>query len=210
MPVSPTTVVFDVGNVLVRWKPEEFYLGILKDEGKVNQYMAKAHTVEWNVSLDRGEKDWDHAFEERVTAFPQWEEPLRAYQTRWIDTLRDVVNENVALLRRLAARGVPLYAITNFNGQTFGALRKHPDYDFLNLFEGAIVSGDEQLVKPDRAIYDLLCSRYDLAPQNCVFIDDSAANIAMARNCGMHGIHFVEPMDVAAELGKMGIGAVLA
>ena len=70
-----------------------------------------------------------------------------------------------------------------------------------------IVSGDERLLKPDPEIYRLLLTRYGLEARNCIFVDDSKANVDGARAVSMHGIHFVEPMDLAAELARHGIRA---
>ncbi|MEN3929755.1 HAD family phosphatase [Microvirga sp. W0021] len=203
MQQSPNTVVFDVGNVLFRWKPEEFYLDILKDETRLRWYMEHVHTPEWNRDLDLGVA-WDKTFDARVAEFPEWEEPLRAYQTRWFDTMRDIIEPNITLLKQLKSKDIPVYAITNFHDWTFRTTQKQ-HYDFLNLFDGEIVSGEENLVKPDPAIFELFFSRFSLKPEDCIFIDDNADNIATARNLGMHVVHFIEPMDVAAELGKLGL-----
>lgn len=205
MTKSPKTVVFDVGNVLLRWKPEEFYMSILGEESKVRWYMEHVHTPEWNLALDAG-LEWDKAFDERVAQFPEWEEPLRAYQSRWFDSLKEPVESNVALLKHLRSVGIPTYVITNFNDYTFRLLQKR--LNFLNLFDGEIVSGEEHLVKPDPAIYRLLTSRYGLDLETCIFIDDNADNIAAARDLGMVGIHFTEPMDVRASLKKIGLSGI--
>jgi 2-haloacid dehalogenase len=69
------------------------------------------------------------------------------------------------------------------------------------------VSGDEGLLKPEPEIYDLLLTRYGLKADDCIFIDDSQENVQGARAVGMHAIHFVESMDLAAELRRHGIKA---
>lgn len=203
---APSIVVFDVGNVLVRWQPEVFYRGILQNEGALRFYLDNVHTPEWNLELDRGMLEWGEFFDRRIAAFPQWEKPLRAYQENWFETLREVIAPNVALLRELKTRGIPVYAITNFTDHTFRKSQKH--HDFLTLFDGAIVSGAEKLVKPEPEIYRLFGQRYGLSLGDCVFIDDSAVNIAAARAEGMHAIHFVEPMDVADSLRKLGVAGL--
>jgi 2-haloacid dehalogenase len=116
-----------------------------------------------------------------------------------------VFDENVALLERLRRSGVPTYAITNFSGAKF--LEAQRRFPFLAEFEGVIVSGDEQLLKPEPAIYNLFLSRYGLEADDCIFIDDSKANAEGARAVGMHAIHYVEPMDLAVELRWHGIAA---
>jgi 2-haloacid dehalogenase len=113
-----------------------------------------------------------------------------------------VFQENVDLLERLREAGVPNYCITNFSGAKFKEAQSR--YPFLARFDGAIVSGDERVLKPDPAIYKLLLDRYGLAAADCLFIDDSQANVDGARAVGMHAIHYLEPMDLAAALRRHG------
>ncbi len=100
---------------------------------------------------------------------------------------------------------MPTYCITNFSGPKFELSQAR--YPFLKGFDGIIVSGDEKVLKPEPEIYNLLLNRYGLEAEDCIFIDDSQANVEGARAVGMHAIHFVEPMDLAAELRKHGIAA---
>ena len=80
-----------------------------------------------------------------------------------------------------------------------------PDWPFLEKFDGVIVSGLEGMVKPDPRIYRVFCERYGLAPESCVFIDDSEPNITSARKFGMHGIHFKDPVTLRKELIGLGL-----
>jgi len=79
------------------------------------------------------------------------------------------------------------------------------EWPFLEKFDGVVVSGLEKLVKPDPRIYRTFCDRYSLAPENCVFIDDSEPNIVAARKFGMKGIHFKDPAQLRAELIALGL-----
>ena len=79
------------------------------------------------------------------------------------------------------------------------------EWQFLNKFDCVVLSGLEGLVKPDPRIYRVFCERYGLAPDSCVFIDDSEANIVAARRFGMHGIHFTDPKLLRAELIALGL-----
>lgn len=197
----PTKVVFDVGNVLVRWQPEAVYRSLCKSEDDVRWLMANVHTHEWNLELDRG-RDWDEAFGELAGKFPEWEKQIRGYQCRWHESLHDPIEDSVKVLRALRAAGVETYAITNFVGPAFRQTQER--HTFLTEFEGIVVSGEERLVKPDREIFELFLARYDIVAEDCVFIDDSAANIKAARALGMTGIHFVEPINLATTLHGYG------
>ena len=201
---KPTTVVFDVGNVLLRWDPRHLYRKLFDDEAQMEWFLATVCTGSWNIEQDRG-RDWDEAVTLLVRDYPDHEIPIRAFHERWHETVSGVIEENVALLGRLQGAGVPTYSITNFSGPKFVEAKQR--FPFLGSFDGVIVSGDERLLKPDPEIYRLLLTRYGLEARDCIFIDDSKANVDGARAVGMRGIHFAEPMDLAAELARYGIRA---
>jgi 2-haloacid dehalogenase len=200
----PSTVVFDIGGVLLRWDPRNLYRKIFAEEAEMEWFLREVCTSEWNVEQDRGRK-WDDAVALLVERHPEWESQIRAYHERWHETVAGVYEENVALLERLTAAGVPVYAITNFSAEKFVEARER--HRFLQLFRGVVVSGEDRMLKPEREIFDLFFSRYGLRPQDCVFIDDSRANVEMARSLGLHTVHFVEGMDVAGALRAYGIPA---
>jgi 2-haloacid dehalogenase len=200
----PSKVVFDVGNVLVRWDPRNLYRKIFDDEARMEWFLANVCTPEWNIEQDRG-RGWDEAVALLVERHPDHEAPIRAFHERWHELVDGTFEDNVALLGRLREAGVPTYCITNFSGAKFREAQMR--FPFLAGFDGIIVSGDERLLKPDPAIYKLLLSRYGLEAPDCVFIDDSAANVEGARSVGMHAVHYREPMDLAAELDRFGIAA---
>jgi 2-haloacid dehalogenase len=201
---KPTTVVFDVGNVLLRWDPRNLYRKLFADETQMEWFLSTVCTSQWNIEQDRG-RDWDEAVALLVKDYPDHELSIRAFHERWDETVSGVIEENVALLGRLREAGVPNYCITNFSSSKFIESQKR--FPFLAGFDGVIVSGDERLLKPDPEIYNLLLTRYGLKAEDCVFIDDSKANVEGARAVGMHAIYYAEPMDLAAELRRYGIAA---
>jgi 2-haloacid dehalogenase len=201
---NPTTVVFDVGNVLLRWDPRNLYRTIFDDEAEMERFLSDVCTPHWNIEQDRG-RSWEEAVAVLTKDFPAYESPIRAFHDRWEETVSGPINENVALLARLRGAGVPNYCITNFSAPKFRLSQTR--YPFLAGFDGIIVSGDEELLKPEPEIYNLLLERYGLTAGDCIFIDDSKANVEGARAVGMYAIHFVEPMDLAAELRTFGISA---
>ena len=76
------------------------------------------------------------------------------------------------------------------------------DWPFLEKFDGVVVSGLEGLVKPDPRLFRLFCDRYGLAPESCVFIDDSEPNVVSARRFGMHAIHFRDTAQAISEIER--------
>ncbi len=199
---QPTTVVFDIGNVLLRWDPRHLYRTIFEDEAEMEWFLGNVCTPAWNLEQDRG-REWDEAVALLVNEHPKHESAIRAFHERWPETVSGIYEQNVALLLQLREAGVPNYSITNFSGPKFTHSKEL--FPFLSGFDGVIVSGDERLLKPDPAIYHLLLDRYGLDAAECVFIDDSRANIETARAVGMHAIHYPdEQVDLAAELRRHG------
>jgi 2-haloacid dehalogenase len=198
-------VVFDIGNVLLRWDPRNLFRKLFADDAAgMEWFLAHVCDSAWNLEQDRG-RSFAAAVTERVAEFPEWEAQIRAYDERWPETLDGVIEPNLALLRRLRAAQVPCYAITNYSREKFALTRTlHP---FLDEFDGIVVSGEVGLVKPDPRIFHLLLERHGLAAEACVFIDDSAINVAGAEAIGMRAIHFTEGDDLAAALRGLGLPA---
>jgi 2-haloacid dehalogenase len=200
--MNPTVVVFDVGNVLIRWDPRFLYRKLLPDEAAVDHFLATVCTQAWNLEQDRG-----RTFAEAVTLLcaqhPEHSALIHAFNDRWQEMVPGTIPATVDLLAGFQAKGVRTFAITNFSAEKFAETRVR--FPFLDSFEGVVVSAHERLVKPDPAIYRLFLERYDLAASSCVFIDDSAANVAGARSVGMHAIHFEDPATLSVELHKLSL-----
>lgn len=204
---EPPIVVFDVGNVLIHWDPRHLYSKIFAgDPARMDWFLANVATPQWNVEQDRG-RSWSEGVALLIREHPDWAAEIRAFDERWHEMVPGAIDANVAVLRTLAAAGAPVYAITNFSLEKWRETRRR--FAFLDAFTGVVVSAEEGLIKPDPAIYRLLESRYGLTLKGCVFIDDSAANIAGAAALGMRTIHYTGPeVDVAAELRALGVTAL--
>ena len=194
--------VFDIGNVLIRWDPHCLYRKLIQDEAERNDFLTHICSGEWNLEMDRG-KPFAQGVAERIALFPDKAELIRAFHERWVETLDGAVEGSVEILEELRAGGIPCYAITNFNHETFDIASRH--FPFLDSFQGIIVSGREGILKPDQHIYELLCRRHGLAAADCLFIDDSAANVEGARAAGMRAHHFSKPETLRAELKAAGL-----
>ena len=196
------TAVFDVGNVLIRWDPFRVYREMIPDETKRNWFLQNVCTSAWNLEQDRG-RSWEEGVALLVASHPEWEAQIRAYDERWHEAVPGLIEDSVAVLEDLKARGDKVYAITNFSREKWAeCLIRFP---FLQSFDGVVVSAHERVIKPDPAIFRILFERYALTPQDCIFIDDSAKNIETARALGMQGIQFVEPIDLRMELARYGL-----
>lgn len=194
-------VVFDVGNVLIRWDPRLLYRQFFAERAKMDWFMQNVCTAAWNLEQDRG-RPWAEAVAEFVARHPEWEREIKAYDERWHETVPGAIEDSVFVLEELKGKGEPVYAITNFSHEKWAeCLIRFP---FLQSFDGVVVSAHERLLKPDPAIYRVLLERYGLQAEDCIFVDDSEKNVKGARSVGMQGLHFVEPIDLRGELRGFG------
>jgi 2-haloacid dehalogenase len=195
-------VVFDLGMVLIEWDPRHLYSKVFADEEKMEWFLAEVCSPAWNLEQDRG-RPWPEALAEAIERHPTWEHEIRLYRSRWMEMVPGAIAGTVVILEELHRNRVPLYAITNWNGETFRETRNR--FSFLSLFQDIVVSGDEKLLKPEPAIFQLLVRRNGLTPGNCVFIDDSVKNVKGAEDAGMKGVHFTSPEALRRALQSHGI-----
>jgi 2-haloacid dehalogenase len=199
---SQPTVVFDIGNVLLDWSPRHLYRKIFDDPERMEWFLAHVCTPDWNLQQDAG-RTFLEATAERIALFPDWEHEICAFDTRWLETIAGPIPQSVEVLQALVTRGVPVYAITNFSAEKWPVAQAN--FDFLRLFSGVVVSGEERIVKPASEIYHCLLSRFNLDAGSCVFIDDSISNVAGARSVGMTTVHFEPQTDLRSALNRFGI-----
>ena len=197
-----TTVVFDVGNVLVRWDPKRLYARLFPDPAKRDWFLETICTEDWNREMDRG-RPFAEGVAELVARHPEWEAEIRAWDENWHEMVPGEIPGTVAILERLRALGIPDYSITNFSREKFAEARER--FPFLKGFRDTVVSAHERLLKPDPAIYRVLLERNRLDPGACLFVDDSAANVAGARAVGMAAVVFTSPERFAADLAAHGV-----
>ena len=201
MTKNPTIVVFDIGNVLLRWDMHYLYESFFPSKEEAQAFIDETGLVDWNLQQDLG-RDWHAAEEELIPKFPHYETEIRAFRARWHDTVPGVIPGTVLIKERLEELGVPLYAITNFAADTFAEAQER--FPTLKAFRDIVISGDEKIIKPDRAIYDILLERNTLDAADCLFIDDSEKNVEGAKAVGMHAHHFRSPYLLSEDLKRYG------
>lgn len=198
---APKTLVFDIGNVLIRWDPELLYTRLIPDSERRARFFRDVLPPAWNTEQDRG-RGWREAEAERIALFPDEADLIRAYRAHWHEMVPYALEPNVAVLMAALAHDTPCYAITNFAGDTFAEAQAR--FPFLNAFKGVVVSAHERLLKPDPAIFHLFLNRYAQNASNCLFIDDSAPNIDAARKIGFATIHVTPETDLLSEVRSHG------
>jgi 2-haloacid dehalogenase len=193
-----TTLIFDLGGVLIDWNPRYVYRTVFDSEEKAEWFIQHICTLDWNEKPDAGYLIAE-AIEEKVKEFPEWEKEIRIYYDRWEEMLKGPIHETVEIFRKIKDSGrYKLYALTNWSAELFPiALEK---YDFLHWFDGIVVSGEEKTRKPFPEIYQRLLDRYSLNAQEVLFIDDNLRNIKAARDLGIESIQFIEPAQLENEL----------
>ena len=201
-PAAIDVAVFDLGGVLIDWNPRYLYRKMFDDDAAMERFLSEVCSPEWNERQDAG-RLWRDAVDELTARHPDQASMIIAYHQRWPEMLGSDLPETVKLLKELKKQGLRLYALTNWSHETFPVARSR--FAFLDLFEGIVVSGEERLIKPDPAIFHRLLTRYDIAPQRAVYIDDSPRNISAAASVGFHALRFVDARQLRRDLIALGL-----
>ncbi len=198
------TIIFDLGGVLIDWNPKYVYREVFNgDEKKVDWFLDTICTSDWNVEQDAG-RTFKDATEFLINQYPQYEQWIRIYYNRWEDMLGGPIQDSVLLLEKLKkANTHQLYALTNWSDEAFPVALQR--YDFLQHFEGILVSGTEKMRKPFPKIYELILDRYNLNAEKSVFIDDNADNVLGAQKVGMKAIQYKNSQQLINELSHLGV-----
>lgn len=183
-PHRPTAVVFDVGRVLIQWDLRHLFAKLIGDPQEVEWFVTNVVTEKWHHQHDEGRALAD-MMPERIAQFPDYAVHIRAYASRFNETIPGPVPGSHEIVRQLAAQGVPLFGLTNFGEEFWAGFR--PTESLFDLFKDIVVSGTEKCAKPGPRIYEIAEARFGIAPQHLLFIDDKAENIAAARARGWHG-----------------------
>ena len=190
-------VVFDVGRVLYQWHLRHLFEKIVDDRARLETLLGEVVTEEWHFEHDRG-RTLGEMVPERIALYPDFEPEIRAYATRFNETIPGPVPGSHALVERLDARDVPLFAITNFGAEFWAGFR--PSEPIFDRFRDIVVSGEEKLAKPDPAIFALAEARFGRNASTMLFIDDNRANVDAAAACGWHVHHFTDAAALESDL----------
>ena len=194
-------VIFDIGNVLIEWQPERFYDTIMPRADREAMF-AEVDLHGMNDRIDRG-GDFRGTIYDCADRHPRWRDAIRRWHDNWIDMASPAIPLSVHMLRRLRARGVPVFALTNFGIGSFDYARTQ--YDFLGEFDRAYVSGHMGVIKPETRIYEMVEEDCGIAPDRLLFADDRKDNIDAARARGWQVHLFDGPEGWAGRLLAEGL-----
>ena len=201
--MGTAAVVFDLGNVLIRWDPHPAVAAAVGAEEASRLLAADDFDFgAWNHAQDAG-RAWDDAEAEAARTHPHWLPHLRGYRAFFTRSLIGAIEDTVAVLAELHHAQVPLFGLTNWSADMFPHARER--FAFLDLFDDIVVSGEERLAKPDPAIFEVLRRRTGLPLERCVFVDDSPANVAAAAAVGMEALLFTDAGSLREELRRRGL-----
>lgn len=198
---APSAVVFDVGNVLYRWSPRALYERLILDDQALDAFLSNVVTTAWHFQHDAG-RDFADTSTELIAEYPEHRDLILAWNDRFGETITGMVPGMREIVEELDARGVPLFAITNFSHEFWVPFRAKEAAIF-DRFGDIVVSGEEKLVKPDPAIYALALKRFGLAPNSAIFIDDSKPNADAGAANGFVGYHFTDADMLRTELAHL-------
>ena len=195
-------VLWDIGGVLLDWDARHLYRKLFADEAEMERFLAEVCTMEWHAAHDRGVR-FAQSCPELACAHPEYAAEIMAWGDRSAEMDRGEISGSVAVLAELRAHGVPCWAITNMEHETYP--RRVARFPFMSWFDGTVVSAHEGVAKPDRRLYEIALQRFALDPPSTLTIDDSERNLRTAASLGLQTLHFHSPEQLRADLESLGL-----
>ena len=197
------TIIFDLGGVLIDWNPRKVYRTVFKTEEEINWFFENICTNDWNENQDAG-YPIAKATEEKIAQHPEWEKEIKAFYGRWVEMLGGPIQGTVDIFNQLKQNPTyKFYALTNWSAETFPIALDR--FDFLQWFDGRLVSGEEKTRKPFPDFYQKLIEKFSIDPSRAIFIDDNLRNVKAGESLGLQGIHFTDPADLKIKLIELGM-----
>ena len=201
MTTNIKAVIFDYGNVLVEWNPRFVYQHYFPDDPEgMEAFLEEVSFMDWNALQDKG-RSFAEGVAELSRQFPQHAQLIQAYHDHWIDSIGEIYWATVDILRELKQKGFGIYGLSNWSAETFPHIQNK--YNFFQLFDDMVISGEVGHVKPQPEIFNILLEKIGRPAQHCLFIDDSLPNIQQANTMRFNTIHFQNPTHLREELQKL-------
>jgi HAD superfamily hydrolase (TIGR01509 family) len=199
---GPEAVIWDVGNVIVRWDPRTLYDKSIADPVRRERFLTTVCTMDWHIAHDRGV-----TFAENraplLVRHPDFTEEILDWERRWPEMFSGAIPETEAAMEALAAKGVPQFGLSNMSHEVLDQITGlSPSFRHLR---DIVISAETAIMKPDRRIYHQACKRFGIEPAQALFVDDSARNIGGAKALGFHVCHFTDPAALRPALEDAGL-----
>ena len=191
--------LFDLGGVFFDWDPRYYYQDYFSSNDEMDYFLTKICTYEWNLKQDRGRLIKD-AENELIKKFPHYTKEIKMYYANHRNMIKTTYQGSIKELLYLKSKNLLCYVLSNWSAETFVGMKD--DYPFLNKFDGLLISGEVKLIKPEIAIYELAISRFNLTPEETVFVDDKKENIEAAKKLNFIAVHLTDPNKIKEELEK--------
>jgi len=186
-----------VGGVLLDWNPRHLYRQLFADEADMEWFLAEVCSPAWHAPHDRGVST-AASCAALASRHPELSELIWAWSTRSEEMIGSVDAGSVDVLRAVRETGLPCYALTNHEKETYPLRLKR--FPFLGWFDGTVVSGQEGVAKPEPAIFRRLLDRFSLTPETTLMIDDTHANLETARTLGIRTALFRSSRQLRSDL----------
>ena len=191
--------LFDLGGVFFDWDPKHFFNNTFSSSEELDYFLSIVCNDEWNVQQDAG-RTIKEAEEEIIPKFPQYEKQIKMYYANHRNMIKKTFQNSIEQLLDLKSKNYLCYVLSNWSAETFVGMKD--DYPFLNKFDDLLISGEVKLVKPEIAIFELAISRFNLTPEETVFIDDKLENVETADSLNFKTIHLKNPNRIKTVLKK--------
>ena len=195
-------IIFDLGNVLLNFKPMVYVNSKIPDKEKSRQiYEEIFESYEWPM-LDRGVITEEEAINIFCNRNIEDSKFIRLVMDNWYQILTPIEG-TVEILRALSYKGYKNYVLSNYQLLAYQNVTKR--FDFFSCFNGGIISYKEKLLKPEKDIYDKLIKKYNIDPKESIFIDDTKENVESAKLLGFKAILFTDPIDLREKLAEYNV-----
>ena len=182
--------LFDLGNVFFDWNPEKILKPIFNDDERMNFFIKNISFPLLDTRCDAG-ITIEVAVNDAVKKFPDFEKEIKLYYPNHGNMVGGFFQKTVDVFYKVKNLNYPCYVLSNWSAETYEGMEDQ--YPFLKEFDGKIISGRDFLIKPDPAIYELAISRFNLIPEETLFIDDRIDNIEAAQKLKFQTIHLTDP-----------------
>ncbi len=195
--MAVNNIIFDIGNVLLRWEPDKIYTTLFNRKDFYRHPLSEIVGGPIWLDLDQGLLEFEEGIEKAVKGNEVFKEDIEMFFRNAPNHFYPI-QSTVDIAMGLKEEGKRIYLLSNFHKYGYGILKKR--FPFFDTFDGGVISWDVKLNKPDRRIYEIILSRYNLNPKETVFIDDTVENITAAEKLGIRGICYRDNTDLFSEL----------